>query len=125
MATVNQVQHSLRLQGATVEFGSLAVRDFSRQITGINEIKEIVEAIASTDLDREFSFDSFLNNVAVYFFIRVESSPITLKFNSPTGDVFTIPAGGMILVSGKGVESVYISGDPSGNAKIFIQAAGE
>lgn len=123
MATSNQINQSIRLTGTTVEFGPMATRDFSRGQT-IKELKEIVEDIASTDLDREFSFDSFLNNEAVFFFMRVEGNPVTLKYNNPAGEVFTVPAGGAVMMSCAGVEKVYVSGQPAGDSRIFIMAAG-
>ena len=123
MATSNQINQSIRLTGTTVEFGAMATRDFTRAQT-IKEKKEIVEDIAATDLDREFSFDSFVGSEASFFFLRVEGSPVTMKFNSPAGEVFTVPAGGMVMMSCGGVEKVYISGQPTGDARIFILAAG-
>lgn len=123
MATTNQVQQTVRLMGNTVAFGSLASRDYSSQ-TLIGEIKEITETIKTGDLDREFDFSNFENNEALFFFIHVKDHPIALKINAAINQSFIIPADGMMMLSGQGITSVFLSGQVSGNANIYIQAAG-
>lgn len=115
--------HSASLQASSDNFGSIQRRDFSRQVA-YSEIREIMETIPETDLDREFDFTEFLNNVAVFFFISVKNNAVVLKINSPVADAVVIPAGGMVLYSATGISKVYISGQPASSANIYIQAAG-
>lgn len=124
MTSTNQIQQTVRLMGSTVAFGSLTQREFSAQ-TNIGEIKEITETIKSADLDRQFDFSNFENSEALFFFIHVKDFPVKLKINNPANQFFTIPAGGMMMLVGQGITDVYISGDVTGNAKIYIQAAGD
>jgi hypothetical protein len=124
MASTNTVYQTIRLLGSTVEFGNLATRDYSVQTT-VGEVKEITETIKDSDLDREFDFSNFENGEAIFFFIAVKNNPISLKINNPANQSFTIPAGGVMMLKGEGIQSVFISGAVSGNSNIFIQAAGD
>ena len=123
MATSKQLTHSVRLQGSS-DFGALATRDFARALT-FDEYRERAETIKSSDIDVVFDFTDLLNGHATFFFLRVEGNDVTVKYNNPAGEVLTVPVGGMLLVSGTGVEKVYISGQPAGDARVFMAIAGE
>jgi len=122
MATSKQVTYTVRVSGAS-DFSALATKDFSHVLDFEEVIEKIVDVL-TTDIDVEYDFTSLTGGSALAVLVRVNDNPIIAKINSAGGEILTLPANGMILISGTGVEKLYLSGQPAGDARVYIQAFG-
>ena len=124
MATTKEILHSIRIQGNNGNFGTIAARDFTRQLN-FEQLTEKTIDVPSTMINEHIDFTGFTNGYATFVFLRGELSEITVRLNSPSADIYTIPAGGMVMLSGTGVTGLYLSGQPAGDARVHVIAAGD
>lgn len=124
MPTTKEILHSIRIQGNNGNFGTIAARDFSRQLN-FEQLTEKTIDVPSTMINEHIDFSGFTNGYATFVFMRVELNEITVRFNTPSGDIYTIPVEGMVMLSGTGVSGLYLSGQPAGDARVHIIASGD
>lgn len=122
MATTKQVTYQLRVSGAS-DFSALATKDFSH-VLDFNEVIEKIVDVEVADIDVEYDFTALTGGSALAIVVRVLTNPVIVKINSAGGEILTVPANGMVFISGTGVEKVYLSGQPAGDARVYIQAFG-